>query len=570
VRDFLDIAVGCANRGWYVFPCWPETKKPMTPHGWHDASSDEKKIQEWWRKTPNANVAIACNPSGLVVVDIDHGLPAEDAGILLALTRAGLPSTYTVRTGRRPEVGLQLYFTGGVPDVGLFDLNGLKGQVKSLGGYVMAAGSMHPDSGEAYIVKNDTAIAPVPDVVRSLRSQTKQVSTEPGKKIPEGAGRHDALMRVACGMRARGLDGDTIYEAMVPINPAMCEVPISDEDLRAMCHGIERRYPVAEPDPQVIIGKVVEVPEPPKDWRTRYLTFERVRDAKPTEFLIDGFLALDSITALAAPVSQRKSLIALNVAHALCSGEPLFDYFEVIKKPERVIYLCPEMGLSSFSTRLKSIGLLEYVGRSLFCQTMDDTSIRLGELNDELTGAVVIIDTLTRFVEGDQNSSEDMSKFAEEIFRLKRRGATILLLHHSVKGAGNGITLDSAMRGSSELAAFVTSCWATKLKDPDAPYKSPSILVNVKQRDFESKPFEAISDSKCRMHIVGTPGELAEIKSKSDTEAEKVLAALLEQSPTLGINKLQGALREAGHKKGGKWVTRAKNKILKTGVTLST
>src|SRR6185369_6560237 len=113
-------------------------------------------------------------------------------------------------------------------------------------------------------------------------------------------------------------------------------------------------------------------------------------------------------------------------------------------------------------------------------QTMDDTSLRLGELNDELTGAVVIIDTLTRFVEGDQNSSEDMSKFAEEIFRLKRMGATILLLHHSVKGSGNGITLDSAMRGSSELAAFVTSCWATKLKDPDAPYKSPSILVNVK------------------------------------------------------------------------------------------
>ena len=106
----------------------------------------------------------------------------------------------------------------------------------------------------------------------------------------------------------------------------------------------------SSPEPKLIMGTAAAAaqakPEPVKDWRTRYLTFERVRDAKPVEFLIEGFLALDSITALAAPVGQRKSLIALNVAHALCTGEPLFDYFKVVKRPSRVVYLCPEMGLS--------------------------------------------------------------------------------------------------------------------------------------------------------------------------------------------------------------------------------
>jgi RecA-family ATPase len=133
-------------------------------------------------------------------------------------------------------------------------------------------------------------------------------------------------------------------------------------------------------------------------------------------------------------VGQRKTLIALNVAHSLCTGEPLFGYFKVLKRPERVIYLCPEMGLSSFSTRLKRIGLLDYVGTTLFFQTMDDISIKLCDLDGELPGSVVIVDTLTRFVDGDQNSSEDMSKFAREVFRVKRAGATVLLLHHSVKG----------------------------------------------------------------------------------------------------------------------------------------
>ena len=102
---------------------------------------------------------------------------------------------------------------------------------------------------------------------------------------------------------------------------------------------------------------------------------------------------------------------------------------------------------------------------------MDEDSIKLTDLNDELPGAVVIVDTLTRFVEGDQNSSEDMSKFAKVVFGLKRRGATILLLHHSIKGASNALTLDSAMRGSTELAAFVTCCWATRPMDPDSPYR---------------------------------------------------------------------------------------------------
>jgi hypothetical protein len=197
---------------------------------------------------------------------------------------------------------------------------------------------------------------------------------------------------------------------------------------------------------------------------------------------------------------------------------------------------------------------------------MDDTSVKLSDLNDELPGAVVIIDTLTRFVEGDQNSSEDMSRFAKEVFRLKRLGATVLLLHHSVKGTGNALslTLDSAMRGSTELAAFVTSCWATRLIDPDDAYNSRSLLVNVKQRDFESKPFEVTSDATCRMRIVGEPGQVAEIKKREDVEAEKLIAAFLKDSPNMGINKLQEALREAGHKKGVKWVTKARAAALIT------
>jgi AAA domain len=188
-----------------------------------------------------------------------------------------------------------------------------------------------------------------------------------------------------------------------------------------------------------------------------------------------------------------------------------------------------------------------------------------------LPGSVVILDTLTRFVEGDQNSSEDMSRFAQEVFRLKRVGATVLLLHHSVKGTGNAValTLDSAMRGSTELAAFVTSCWATRLLDTDEPYQSPSLLVNVKQRDFESKPFETTCGPDCRMHIVGEPGQITELKNAKDAEAEKILAALLKENPNTGVQKLRSALADTGFKKGTNWISKARARILGTGVTTS-
>jgi hypothetical protein len=139
-----------------------------------------------------------------------------------------------------------------------------------------------------------------------------------------------------------------------------------------------------------------------------------------------------------------------------------------------------------------------------------------------------------------------------------------VLLHHSVKG-GNALTLDSAMRGSSELAAFVTSCWATRLKDPDQPYASPSLLANVKQRDFESKPFEVTGTPDCRLHIVGQPGDV-KLGSDSDIAAEKILADALKADPKLGVNKLQKLLRAAGHGKGVRWVTLTRAAIVGTGL----
>ncbi len=61
-------------------------------------------------------------------------------------------------------------------------------------------------------------------------------------------------------------------------------------------------------------------------------TSAEAHNAPPVTFLIKDFLQREGVTALAAPVRERKSLIALNIAHALCTGEKLFGHFEVVRK----------------------------------------------------------------------------------------------------------------------------------------------------------------------------------------------------------------------------------------------
>lgn len=291
------------------------------------------------------------------------------------------------------------------------------------------------------------------------------------------------------------------------------------------------------------------------DWRERYMTADEFRNIQPPEFLISDFLVKGSITMLAGPVAQRKSIIALNIAHALCTGNALFDYFDVPEKPSRVIYLCPEMGAASFTKRIKQIGLGSFVGERLFIQTMSEQSTRLDELDEELPGAVVLIDTITRFVEGDENQSADMRLFAEKVFRLVKHGASVVLLHHSKKGSSG--SLDDGLRGSSELAAFVDSCWVTELADTKQPYTSLSKMRNVKQRDFECDPFQLKPTvGSYRLTVDGDPAPEAVVKSKEEQARCDALAAIYKDNPRIGINKAQTELRKLGHHVGTKTVIR--------------
>jgi hypothetical protein len=101
----LEVALEYARKGLPVFPCNPLDKKPLTPHGFKDATTDEAQIRVWWGKWPNAMIAAPTGPaSGAWVLDPDVDPVKQLDGIAildqLVAQHGPLPQTLTSITPR--------------------------------------------------------------------------------------------------------------------------------------------------------------------------------------------------------------------------------------------------------------------------------------------------------------------------------------------------------------------------------------------------------------------------------------------------------------------------------------
>lgn len=134
----------------------------------------------------------------------------------------------------------------------------------------------------------------------------------------------DTMIRLLWKMREAGFSDEMLRPYAIQANAERFVPPLDESELERLIENA-CKFPIGKPDPVATIGgKAAGAPKAPVDWRTRYMTAEQYENVKPPESLIDGFLVKKSIAMLGGPVAQRKSIIALHVAHALCTGEPLF------------------------------------------------------------------------------------------------------------------------------------------------------------------------------------------------------------------------------------------------------
>ena len=175
----LEIALKCIARGWATFPCVPRSKSPRISredggHGYKDATLDEAQVRAWWSKPgwADSNVPIATGASGLCVLDIDDGIQ-DEAHLKEWMTEHGLPPTYAVRSGGRPEFKVHLYYSGtGLRSVP-WQKDGCSGDIRCSTGLVIAAGGLHK-SGNPYTVLWDLPVEPRPAYVETLTEKERK------------------------------------------------------------------------------------------------------------------------------------------------------------------------------------------------------------------------------------------------------------------------------------------------------------------------------------------------------------------------------------------------------------
>ena len=183
--------------GWHVLPlyevgpdgrctcgdadCGAAGKHPRI-RGWqHEATDDLAQIEEWWTTWPNANVAVHCGRSGLVVFDLDvheEGYDGrEELPIWLAARQLRLPATLSAATGGG---GLHQSFRANGHELRQ-DIGVCKGvDVKAGNSYVVVQPSNHA-SGERYAFSDPgVPLADLPHEVAEQLPQRRRSSVSSG------------------------------------------------------------------------------------------------------------------------------------------------------------------------------------------------------------------------------------------------------------------------------------------------------------------------------------------------------------------------------------------------------
>lgn len=228
-----EAALGLARHGLHVLPCKPLGKIPLT--AWKtSATTDEAQIRAWWTQWPEANPAIACGPSGLVVADDDQ---AGEFERLCADHNQPVPDTFKVATAKgthhwfRQPTGQR---TGCRVKVG-----GRLLDVRGDGGYVMAPGAIH-ETGVVY-----TGSGAVPDLAtlpelpswlvdvfagRSESLPAPSLAALLGAPASEG-GRNDWLTKVAGHLARQHRKDRNAYAVAVRRAGARTTPPMDDAEV---------------------------------------------------------------------------------------------------------------------------------------------------------------------------------------------------------------------------------------------------------------------------------------------------------------------------------------------------
>lgn len=502
-ENLREAALWHASKGRPVFPVFFQAqpdgkvaKRPLTPHGFHDATTEITQITKWWTKWPGAGIGMPCGPaSGLMAIDydIDEGVDVQEVRESFH-ERFDLPQTLLVGSIRG---GLHEYLKY-APDVGR-QIHAIHPAVDILGegGYVVLPPSRMED-GRAYKVLFDTEPC---DATESLLAAIREGKGQPNLVAIDGALSSDERKKDAqywdelnephkWHVAQRTLIARYIFrghdpQLLLQIAPAFRRSPYTIEqtvkEIGDSIRGAVRKYtPAKQQDGRQTIPRI---------------PLAEIGLAGPPEWRVPGLIPKKGFGVLYGASGTFKSFIALDLALSVAHGLPWRG-----KPTERAptVYIAAE---GTYGIQSRVVVWREHRGKQAeapgdFWLVPAALNLRDNAVTDalleclaEVRPAFTIVDTLSRsFGGGQENDNQDMGLFVANCDRIAAAtGGFVLAIHHTGKDEGKGARGSSVLkaaadveisvsRGTGERSAIVR---VTKMKDAEDGARVGIRLVSV-------------------------------------------------------------------------------------------
>lgn len=432
----MEYALSYASQGWPVFPLQPNGKQPLTTHGFKEATRDPEQIRQWWSRWPDANVGVVTGrQSGIVVLDVDrkHGVDG-----VVSAGELDLPPTLVIKT---PTGGYHLFYKAPADVIVPRRISVKPGlDILGEGGYVVAAGSIV--NGAYYEIARNRPIADCPEVLINLAQHSVAKPTTapaPGEKVATGS-RNQYLTAMGGKLRRIGFSQDELIAALLVINTTRLAEPLAESEVRRVATSVARY----EPDPGA-----TEKADESSLLVARPISELLAAVYPPPEFLLEPILVHPGLMMVYGPTGVAKTYFSLGLGLSASSNHPILKY-----RPGRqcgVLYVDGELGNRALQDRLrKLIRGHEFMPERFYTLTRDDQAGgMIPDLNDAGSQIrflasipedveLVILDnlsTLTSFTEGKEaNSWESWDAMQRLLLQLRRRGYSVIVVHHANKG----------------------------------------------------------------------------------------------------------------------------------------
>jgi hypothetical protein len=270
------------------------------------------------------------------------------------------------------------------------------------------------------------------------------------------------------------------------------------------------------------------------------------RDIKPRQMLLDPILPEQGLVMLYAYRGIGKTFIALGIAAAVSSGGPFLRW--KAPRPRKVLYVDGELPASTLKERVAKVlagmegpepesGVLQFVTPDLQDRPMPDLSTIEGQrLLEPLLAEVelIVLDNLSALCRcGSENDGEDWAPVQEWTLGLRRRGKSVLLIHHAGK--------NKSQRGTSRREDLLDT--VITLKHPADYSANEGLRCELhfeKTRSMLSdaaKPFDVKLETGLGGSAVWTCRDLEHIKAEQAAELFAGNMSVRDVAEELGISK---------------------------------